>query len=253
MQEDPTFRVHTDKDTGPDHHLRHGRAAPRDHRRPPGARVQRRRQRRQAAGRLQGDDHPGGRAARGATSARPAAAASTATPRSTCGRPPRATSSSTTRSSAASIPKEFIKPIEQGIKEALETGPLAGLPVHRGRGRPLRGELPRRRLVRDRVQDRRLDGLPGRLQAGAAGLMEPVMAVEVVTPEDYMGDGHRRHHLAARPHPEHGGARQRPGDHLQGAALRDVRLRDRPALDVPGARPVHDAVRRLRAGSEERQ
>jgi len=26
------------------------------------------------------------------------------------------------------IPKEFIKPIEQGIKEALETGPLAGFP-----------------------------------------------------------------------------------------------------------------------------
>ena len=80
-----------------------------------------------------------------------------------------AISSSTTRSSAASIPKEFIKPIEQGIKEALETGPLAGYPVHRGRGRPLRGQLPRRRLLGDRVQDRRLDGLPGRLQAGAAG------------------------------------------------------------------------------------
>ena len=35
MQEDPTFRVHTDKETGPDDHRRHGRAAPRDHRRPP--------------------------------------------------------------------------------------------------------------------------------------------------------------------------------------------------------------------------
>ena len=39
----------------PDGHLGHGRAAPRDHRRPPEARVQRRGQRRQAAGRLQGN------------------------------------------------------------------------------------------------------------------------------------------------------------------------------------------------------
>ena len=38
-------------------HRRHGRAAPRDHRRPPEARVQRRGERRQAAGRLQGNAH----------------------------------------------------------------------------------------------------------------------------------------------------------------------------------------------------
>ena len=31
------------------------------------------------------------------------------------------------------IPKEFIKPIEQGIKEALETGPLAGFPSRASR------------------------------------------------------------------------------------------------------------------------
>ncbi len=66
----------------PDGHLGHGRAAPRDHRRPPEARVQRRGQRRQAAGRLQGNVHPRRPTARAATSSRPAAAASTATPRS---------------------------------------------------------------------------------------------------------------------------------------------------------------------------
>jgi translation elongation factor EF-G len=32
-------------------------------------------------------------------------------------------------------------------------------------------------------------------------LMEPIMAVEVVTPEEYMGEVHRRHHVAARPDP----------------------------------------------------
>ena len=42
----------------PDRHLGHGRAAPRGHRRPHAARVQRRRHRRQAAGGLPRDDHP---------------------------------------------------------------------------------------------------------------------------------------------------------------------------------------------------
>ena len=48
----------------PGRHRRHGRAAPRDHRRPPEARVQRRGDGRQAAGRLQGNDHAGGRGRR---------------------------------------------------------------------------------------------------------------------------------------------------------------------------------------------
>ena len=45
----------------PDDHLRHGRAAPGDHRRPHEARVRRRGQRRQAAGGLPRDHHEGGR------------------------------------------------------------------------------------------------------------------------------------------------------------------------------------------------
>ena len=59
--EDPTFRVHTDEETGPDDHPRHGRAAPRGARRPDDARVQRRGARRQAAGRVPRDDHAAGR------------------------------------------------------------------------------------------------------------------------------------------------------------------------------------------------
>ena len=42
MAEDPTFRVQDRPADRPGHHRRHGRAAPRDHRRPPEARVQRR-------------------------------------------------------------------------------------------------------------------------------------------------------------------------------------------------------------------
>ena len=57
----------------------HGRAPPRDHRRPPAARVPRRRRNvGKPAGRLQGDDHDAGDASRAATSSRPAARATTA-------------------------------------------------------------------------------------------------------------------------------------------------------------------------------
>ena len=64
----------------PDDHLRHGRAPPRDHRRPHEARVRCRGQRRQAAGRVSRDDSQAGeRTSRASSFASRAARASTAT------------------------------------------------------------------------------------------------------------------------------------------------------------------------------
>ncbi len=87
------------------------------------------------------------------------------------------------------IPREYIPAVDAGIQEAMEGGVIAGLPARRRAGHPHRRLVPRRRLERDGVQDRRLDGV----QEGGAGrpsrvLLEPIMEVEVVTPEDYMGD-----------------------------------------------------------------
>ena len=88
---------------GPDGHRRYGRAAPRGARRPDAARVPRRRQRRQAAGRLPGDDQQErSRRWSTATCARPAAVASTAMSCSTSSPPgPGAATSSSTRSPVA--------------------------------------------------------------------------------------------------------------------------------------------------------
>ena len=61
--------------------------------------------------------------------------------------------------------------------------------------------------------------------------------------------GHRRPQLAARPDQRHRHARQRAGRQRDGAARQHVRLRQQAALDEPGTRPVHDAVRPLRAGA----
>ena len=115
---------------GPDHHPRDGRAAPRDHRGPHGPRVQRRRERRQAAGRLPRGDHAGGRGRTAGSSASRAAAASTATCKIRI-EPAEEGHDFVFDNEivGGAIPKEFIKPIEQGIKEAMETGILAGYPM----------------------------------------------------------------------------------------------------------------------------
>jgi elongation factor G len=87
-----------------------------------------------------------------------------------------------------SIPREFIKPIEQGIREAIETGPLAGYPVNGLEVDLLEGtyhevdsnEMAFKIAGSMAVQDA--------IKRARPVILEPVMAVEVVTPEDYMGD-----------------------------------------------------------------
>ena len=79
-----------------------------------------------------------------------------------------------------SIPREFIGPAEQGIKEALENGVLAGYPVV-----DVRVEL-----VDGSYHDVDSSEMAFKDAARAAHpvLLEPVMDVEVVTPSEYMGD-----------------------------------------------------------------
>ena len=151
------------------------------------------------------------------------------------------------------IPREFIKPVEAGIREALENGVLAGYPMVDVKVDAGVRQLPRRRQLRNGVQDR---GLDGGERGGAAWripiLLEPVMEVEVVTPSDFLGDvigdlSSRRGKI--------GGMTQRgrcAGGGGRRAAGRDVRLLDHAPQHDPGARGVHDAVRSLRGSAEER-
>ena len=79
------------------------------------------------------------------------------------------------------------------------------------------------------------------------------MRVEVVTPEEYMGDvigdlNSRRGQIT--------GMDQRGNAQVIDALVPladDVRLRQHAALDEPGPRAVHDAVRALRAGAAGRR
>ena len=66
------------------------------------------------------------------------------------------------------IPREYVPAVEKGVKEAAETGVLAGYPVVDVQGRADRRQLSRGRLERDGVQDRGLHGLQGGLPQGQA-------------------------------------------------------------------------------------
>ncbi len=86
------------------------------------------------------------------------------------------------------IPREYIGPVEQGVKEALENGVLAGYPVvdvkvelvdgsyHDVDSSEMAFKIAGSMAVKDAAR-----------QADPA-LLEPIMDVEVVTPADYMGD-----------------------------------------------------------------
>lgn len=86
------------------------------------------------------------------------------------------------------IPREFIRSVEKGIQSALAQGPLAGYPVEGVKARLYDGKF------HNVDSDQLSFEVAGRRAFRSASrrakpvLMEPVMSVEVVTPEEYMGD-----------------------------------------------------------------
>jgi elongation factor G len=87
-----------------------------------------------------------------------------------------------------SIPKEFIKPIQQGIVEAMQTGPLAGYEMRDLRVTLVDGSY---HDVDSSEMAFKIAGSMGFKDATSRAkpvLLEPIMSVEVVVPEQYMGD-----------------------------------------------------------------
>jgi elongation factor G len=86
------------------------------------------------------------------------------------------------------IPKEFIKPSEQGMKEACESGILAGYPVIDLRATLVHGSF---HDVDSSEMAFKIAGsmaIKDAVMKAQPVLLEPMMKVEVETPEDYMGD-----------------------------------------------------------------
>jgi elongation factor G len=86
-----------------------------------------------------------------------------------------------------SIPKEYVKPVEEGIREALERGIMAGYPVVDVRVKLYDGSYHE---VDSSEMAFKLAGSLAFQDAAKKAhpvLLEPIMKVEVVTPDDYTG------------------------------------------------------------------
>ena len=85
------------------------------------------------------------------------------------------------------IPKEFIPAVQKGFEEAMKNGPLAGYPIENMAVRLFHGSF------HDVDSDSLSFELAARIGFKAAAklagpkLLEPIMAVEVVTPDEYTG------------------------------------------------------------------
>lgn len=87
-----------------------------------------------------------------------------------------------------SIPKEYINPIEKGVKEAAEGGVLAGYPVVDIKVTLFDGSFHEVDSSEMAFKMAAILGFKEGVQKGHAILLEPMMKVEVVVPEEYLGD-----------------------------------------------------------------
>ncbi len=147
------------------------------------------------------------------------------------------------------IPREYIKPIDAGIREALETGPYAGYPAvdikvtlvdgsyHEVDSSEMAFKIAGSMAAKDAFG--RAD--PDHPRADHARRGHDARAVH--------GRRDRRPQQSARAHGRNGVARLHPGGAGVRAPCPDVRLRDRPAVHDPGSRVVVHGVFALRGGA----
>jgi elongation factor G len=87
-----------------------------------------------------------------------------------------------------SIPREFVAPIESGIKQAMETGVLAGYPMIDVRVALLDGSYHEVDSSEMAFKIAGSMAFKAATQKAGPTLKEPVMAVEIVTPDEFLGD-----------------------------------------------------------------
>ncbi|WP_022770013.1 MULTISPECIES: elongation factor G [unclassified Butyrivibrio] len=86
------------------------------------------------------------------------------------------------------IPKEFIQPISEGIEEAMKAGTLGGYPVVGVHATVYDGSYHEVDSSEMAFHIAGSMAFKDAMQKGAPVLLEPIMKVEVTMPEEYMGD-----------------------------------------------------------------
>ena len=87
-----------------------------------------------------------------------------------------------------SVPKEYIKPIEQGMREAAQTGILAGYPVIDFKVALVDGSYHEVDSSEMAFKIAASMAFKEGCKQAKAVILEPIMKVEITVPEEYMGD-----------------------------------------------------------------
>jgi elongation factor G len=86
------------------------------------------------------------------------------------------------------VPREYIKPVQEGVQEAMQAGPLAGYEVRDIRVTLYDGSYHEVDSSEMAFKIAASIGFKDAMSRARPVLLEPIMSVEVVVPEQYMGD-----------------------------------------------------------------
>ncbi len=92
------------------------------------------------------------------------------------------------RARPEAVPKEFVPAVELGVREAAETGALAGYPLMDLRATLVDGSFHEEDSSPPAFKIAASMALRDGLRQAGSVLLEPVMEVEIVTPEEHLGD-----------------------------------------------------------------
>jgi elongation factor G len=103
---------------------------------------------------------------------------------------------------SGAIPRQFVSPVERGIKEAMETGGVAGYPVIDVKATLYDGSYHEVDSSELAFKIAGSMALKEALAKGKPALLEPIMKLVVVTPQEFVGDiiadlNSRRGHIEA--------------------------------------------------------
>ena len=86
------------------------------------------------------------------------------------------------------IPREFISPIEDGIREAMEVGIISGFPVTNLRAKLLDGSFHEEDSSSVAFKIAGSAAFKNAAKKAAPTILEPIMNLEVIAPDEYLGD-----------------------------------------------------------------
>ena len=86
------------------------------------------------------------------------------------------------------IPREYIPAVQKGVEEAMQNGPLLGFPIVDMKVKLYDGSYHEVDSSEMAFKIAASMGVREIMKQGGAAVLEPVMRVEVVTPDQYMGD-----------------------------------------------------------------